>query len=380
MTDLKLPAALPGELRLILREIIRSPAQSFDLQRILTALLNHAASAAHARSACLKHSNGDGSITTLAGCLAEGGITTPLGGVVENLEVPVLEQATLIGRVTLVRDASSPPLTAEEREEVEATADLIALVLRRVAADEDLRRNQLALREAVEIKYRLVGGLSMNLKNTLSVASGYLQLLDLNGELTAGQQDYISRGRRAIQSAVNLINEVVDLARTEAGDLKIELEAVPLGPFVRDAFANHSHTARHKRIQLHADLPSNFPAVYTDPTYMRDILDVLLSNAVRYTPEDGCITVRLEQREGRRLSDPALWVCLSVEDTGPGIAEPDFLFEEMRRVEKPKPPVGFRLVISRRVARLLGGDLTVDSLPGNGACFTLWLPVPPAGL
>ncbi|MGH8436726.1 MAG: sensor histidine kinase, partial [Pseudomonas sp.] len=231
-------------------------------------------------------------------------------------------------------------------------------------------------REAVEVKYRLVGGLSMNLKNTLSVASGYLQLLDLNEELSYSQQDYISRGRRAIQSAVNLINEVVDLARAEAGDLSIELESVNLGTFVRDAFANHAHAASSKRILLNADTPGHLPGVYTDPSYVRDILDALLSNAVKYTPEGGCITVRLELREGRRITDPAAWVCMSVQDTGPGIPEPEVLFEEVRRVEKPKPPVGFRLVICRRIARLLGGDLTVESLPGRGASFTLWLPVP----
>ncbi len=379
MPDLSPVTELPVELQVILRDIVRMPADQFDLQRLLVRLLNHAALAASARSACLKRSNGDGSRASIVACSDEGGAIA-LEGMVESLNVPVFDQASPVGLIMLLRDASSAPLTPEQRILVDAAADLIAMAQRRAQADEELRRNQLALREAVEVKYRLVGGLSMNLKNTLSVASGYLQLLDLNEELSYSQQDYISRGRRAIQTAVNLINEVVDLARAEAGDLSIELESVNLGTFVRDAFANHAHAASSKRILLNADTPAHLPAVYTDPSYVRDILEALLSNAVKYTPEGGCITVRLEQRDGRRLTDPASWVCMSVQDSGPGIPEPDVLFEEVRRVEKPKPPVGFRLVICRRIARLLGGDLTVESLPGRGASFTLWLPVPRAPL
>ncbi|MGH7469352.1 MAG: GAF domain-containing sensor histidine kinase [Longimicrobiales bacterium] len=368
-------AQISAEAQVILRDIVRIPADQFDLQRTLVRLLNYAAGATGARSACLKRSNGDGSRATIVACSDEGGAIA-LEGMVESVNVPVFEGASPVGLIMLLRDASSTPLTTGQRQAMETIADLVALAQRRAQSDDEIRRSQLALREAVEIKYRLVGGLSMNLKNTLSVASGYLQLLDLNEELSYSQQDYIARGRRAIQTAVNLINEVVDLARAEAGDLSIELESISLGTFVRDAFANHAHAASAKRILLNADTPSHMPAVYTDPSYVRDILDALLSNALRYTPEGGCVTVRLEQREGRRLTDPACWVCMSVQDTGPGIPEPEVLFEEVRRVEKPKPPVGFRLVICRRIARLLGGDLTVESLPGRGASFTLWLPVP----
>jgi signal transduction histidine kinase len=366
---------MPVELQEILREIVRLPADSFDLQRLVVRVLDQAALAAKARGVYLKRSAGDGSWTTMAGCPDEAEVIA-VDGMVESLTFAIFDQASPIGQILLLRDASNPPLTATQREVVEATADLIALALRRTQADDEQRRSQLALREAAEMKYRLVGGLSMNLKNTLSVASGYLQLLDLHEALSSNQQDYITRGRRAIQAAVTLINDVVNLARAETGDLTLELEVVQLGPFVRDAFANYARAAADKRILLNADSPAQTPAVYSDPSHVREILDVLLSNAVRYTPEGGCITVRLEQREGRRFTDPVSWVCLSVQDTGPGIAEPEVLFEEVRRVEKPRPPVGFRLVICRRIARLLGGDLTVESLPGQGATFTLWLPVP----
>jgi signal transduction histidine kinase len=287
-----------------------------------------------------------------------------------------LNEGAPVGAIMLLRPVDAGPLEDGQRQIVEVVADLISLALRRAGTDEEIRRSNQALSEALEAKYRLIGGLSMNLKNTLSVASGYLQLLDMNEELSITQQDYITRGRRAIQVAVNLITEVVDLARAQAGDLSIELESVNLSTFVRDAFANHAHAASAKRILFNADTPARIPTVYTDPTYVREILDALLSNAVKYTPDGGCITVRMEHREGRRLGDPSAWVCLSVQDTGPGIPQPERLFEEVDRVENPKPPIGFRLVICRRIARLLGGDLTVETTPGRGAAFTLWLPVP----
>jgi signal transduction histidine kinase len=375
MSDLKSAAQLPAELQEIMREIVRTPAAEFDLQKTLVRLLNYAAVRATARSACLKRANADTSRGSIVACSDEGAAIA-LEGTVDSISVPVLNEGTTVGSLMLLRAVDAGPLDVGDRQIIEMVADLVSLSLRRAGADEEIRRSHQALSEALEAKYRLIGGLSMNLKNTLSVASGYLQLLDMDEELSVTQQDYITRGRRAIQVAVNLIAEVVDLARAQAGDLSIELESVNLSSFVRDAFANHAHAASAKRILFNADTPQRIPPVYTDPTYVREILDALLSNAVKYTPDGGCITVRIEHREGRRLSDPSAWVCLSVQDTGPGISQPDRLFEEVDRVENPKPPIGFRLVICRRIARLLGGDLTVETTPGRGTSFTLWLPVP----
>ena len=375
MPDLNLAAELPDELQEIMREIVRAPEAEFDLQKTLVRLLNYAAVRVSARSACLKRSNADAGRSSIVACSDESA-SSPLDGAVNSVSVPVLNEGSPVGAIMLLRAVDAGTLEAGDRQLVENVADLISLALRRAGTDEEIRRSNQALSEALEAKYRLIGGLSMNLKNTLSVASGYLQLLDMNEELSVTQQDYITRGRRAIQVAVNLITEVVDLARAQAGDLSIELESVNLSTFVRDAFANHAHAASTKRILFNADTPARMPPVYTDPTYVREILDALLSNAVKYTPEGGCITVRMEHREGRRLSDPSTWVCLSVQDTGPGIPQPERLFEEVDRVENPKPPIGFRLVICRRIARLLGGDLTVETTAGRGAAFTLWLPVP----
>ena len=146
--------------------------------------------------------------------------------------------------------------------------------------------------------------------------------------------------------------------------------------YVRAAITNHAETISRKRILINTEHSGRIPAAYTDPNQAREILDALLSNAVKYTPEGGVISIRSDVREGRRRGDPASWACITVHDSGPGVEDADHIFEEVQRVNVPKSQVGFRLVICRRIARLLGGDLTLESVKNRGAAFTLWLPLP----
>jgi signal transduction histidine kinase len=364
---------VPSELQGILKELSRAAIEIFDLNDVLVRLLNLAAKRSGARSAYLKRMNGEPGRPAIIACSDAGPIA--LEGTVSSHTTPVISMGTQVASLVLLHEAPAADQKPIPSALLEVVADTLSLALRRANADEEIKRNQIALREAVETKYHLVGGVSVSLKNTLSVVAGYLQLLEMQAGLSPTQQDYVDRGRGAISMAVSLINELVELSRAEAGDLPIELDAVNLSTFVRDAAANHNTLAQAKRLLVNIDTPQRTPPVFTDPNYVREILDALLHNAVKYTPEAGCITVRLEQRDGRRLSDPLSWVCVSVQDTGPGISEPEHLFEETKRAETRKSPMGFRLVICRRVARLLGGDLTLESAPGRGAKFTLWLPL-----
>jgi signal transduction histidine kinase len=351
---------------------MRTPTEAFDLQRTLVSLLNYAAARSGVRSAYLKRANVDPGRAIVA-CSDEGDLVA-LDGTVATQAMPVVSEGVQTASLILLRDGGESSMTEEQLRELVFIADLIAVALRRDSADEEIRRTHQVAREAVDGKYRLISGLSTTLKDSLSVAVGYLQLLDMQENLNQTQHDYITRGRRAIQNSVGLINELGALARAESGDVSIELDPVNLVSFVHGLVTNYHQPVRAKRILLNAETPQNTPAILTDSNYVSDILDALLSNAVKYTPEGGVITVRVEQRAGRRFTDPARWVCVSVQDTGPGLIEPELIFEEVRRVEQSSAQVGFRLVICRRIARLLGGDLTVESSPGRGATFTLWLP------
>jgi signal transduction histidine kinase len=86
------------------------------------------------------------------------------------------------------------------------------------------------------------------------------------------------------------------------------------------------------------------------------------------------VTITASVRAGRRSSDPQQWVCITVHDQGPGVADRELVFEEVARAESTTSTPGFRLAISRRIARLLGGDLSLESRP-TGSSFSLWLPM-----
>lgn len=360
-------------LRTFINRVARTPADKFEIGPLLVEMMNYAAATAGARSAYLKRIGGDPGRAIIA-CSEVGGVIA-LDGTVSSSNFPVFDEGVQVASLILLRDAPQVPLAREQTDELIGLADAIGLALRRSVMDDEIRRNQQALREAIEAKYQLLGGVSLSLKNTLSVAAGYLELLKMPAEFPEEHPEYADKGRHAIESAVTLINELVELARAEAGDLSMEMETVNLGSFVRAAIENQLGTTSYKRILVNTDISSHLPPVYTDPNQVREILEALLHNAAKYTPEAGVISVRAEVREGRRISDPMSWACVTVQDTGPGVDDPDHIFEEARRVELTRKQVGFRLVICRRIARLLGGDLTVESVRGRGSSFTLWLPL-----
>jgi signal transduction histidine kinase len=131
--------------------------------------------------------------------------------------------------------------------------------------------------------------------------------------------------------------------------------------------------AHEKELTVNEAYGSAVPHVMGDEWAVQSIFGNLLSNAVRYTPAGGRINVQADIRPGRRKSDPSKYVCLAVADTGPGVGDQDLIFEEVYRVERRGNHPGFRLAISRRIARLLGGELTLET-SDDGSVFTLWLP------
>jgi len=361
------------ELRDVLRVLGRATNDEFDLQRALTSLLNNVSVWTGARGAYLKKHVHDRTRSEVI-ATSEGGATLGLEGSVATHPIAVISEGVPIATLVLLRDSARPTFTDSELARAQVASDCIAIALRRAQFETRLYASEEALRQALEAKYKVIGGIAVALKNTLSGAAGYMQLLDMQDKLSATQTEYVGRSRGAIQAAVSLINEMVELARAEAGDLPFERGNVNIGAFARDAVRNHQEDAERKRILLTVEVPHAATVIQSDPSYVRQILDAMLFNAVRYTPEGGCVAVRIEMRDGRRLGDPDRWICVTVQDTGPGMADPGAVFEEISRAEKPGGRVGFRMAICRRIARLLGGDMTVDSRLGRGTAFTLWLP------
>ncbi|WP_284351415.1 PAS domain-containing sensor histidine kinase [Roseisolibacter agri] len=243
------------------------------------------------------------------------------------------------------------------------------------ARAEAVRRRE-ELERVTESRTRLMRGFSHDVKNPLGAADGHAQLLEegILGELTEKQRASVRRIRRSIHTSLRLIHDLLELAQAEAGQLEVECVTTDVSAAAREVVEDFRGQATGVGLAVECQLPDGVLAD-TDPTRLRQILANLLSNAVKYAPT-GTVTVETTLRPsgGPR---PGPWVAASVRDTGPGIPieKQASIFQEFTRLDPTaQPGAGIGLAISRRIAQLLGGDLTVESAAGRGATFTLWLP------
>jgi signal transduction histidine kinase len=217
---------------------------------------------------------------------------------------------------------------------------------------------------------------------------GYTDLLgmELAGPLTARQHEYLARVRASSMHLLGIVDEVLDFSRLDAGRAHARRAAMRLGVPVEHALQMVQVQAESKGVHL-ADAVSGFAAdvpCWGDEDRVRQVLVVLLSNATKFTPPGGRITVSAGTTQQPpadvRLEGPGPWAYVRVEDTGSGIP-PDRLaaiFEPFEQADmthtRPHGGAGLGLAIARRLARLMDGELSVHSEQGVGTRFFLWLP------
>jgi len=247
------------------------------------------------------------------------------------------------------------------------------------------------------MKSEFLANVSHELRTPLNAIVGFADLLreGVYGELSARQSGPVQRIEASANHLRHLVDQILDLAKMAAGRLDVHAESIDLRPFILDVASEVESLVNEKRLHLSLMLTAPLPRVQTDPTHLRQILVNLVGNAVKYTNE-GSIVIRSHllmpsdvsiPRHLRLLREametpPHPWIALQVVDTGIGIAPADHLriFEEFEQVnagprgDSMKRGTGLGLPISRRLARLLGGDVTVESKLGTGSTFTVWLP------
>lgn len=266
-------------------------------------------------------------------------------------------------------DISEQKRLEEERER---------LLEREREAREQAERRREELERVTESRTRIMRGFTHDVKNPLGAADGYAQLLEdgILGELSEEQVEGVRGIRRSIEKSLHLIHELLELARAEAG--QIELERVPtrIEELVREAVEDFRGQATAAGLGLESRVADDLPAE-TDPSRVRQILGNLLSNAVKYTQEGRIMVAAELRRDGGGAGDGDDWIAIRVSDTGPGIPaeKQDLIFEEFTRMDpEAEHGAGVGLAIGRRLARLLGGDITLESEVGRGSTFTLWIP------
>jgi signal transduction histidine kinase len=238
----------------------------------------------------------------------------------------------------------------------------------------------LETRKAIAERNRLLRGITHDVKNPLGAADAYAQLLLEVGStsLSPKEQGWVIRMRRSIHAALGIINELLDLSRVESGEIVIERRPLDLAEVVQEAVEDHEGLARaagHRMAVRLTDVPEH---VYSDPNHLRRILDNLISNAIKHGGRHGYITVRVDSPPPGSVPKVGEWVRVRVSDTGQGIPadEREAIFTEFHRLAGTTADGhGLGLAISRRIARALGGDITVESVVGRGATFTLWVPI-----
>jgi signal transduction histidine kinase len=239
---------------------------------------------------------------------------------------------------------------------------------------DQLQEKVTELAEATKAKDQFLAVMSHEMRTPLNAIIGYADLLDmgLDGELTSSQREQIGRIRVGSRHLLDLINDVLDLARADARKLDVDLRPVDLGAVLEEVTALLERQAREKGIDLVADpIPESIPHVQADLHRLRQILTNLIGNAIKFTDE-GSVRVRCEIEAAER-------VLVHVIDTGLGI-EPAVLplvfgefYQASGELTREKGGSGLGLAISQRLANLMGGDIRATSKPGEGSSFTLVL-------
>ncbi|HEY0776935.1 MAG TPA: ATP-binding protein [Gemmatirosa sp.] len=294
---------------------------------------------------------------------------------------------------------------------------------RAAARATELERLSAELIRANRAKSEFLANVSHELRTPLNAVVGFAELMQdgVYGELAPAQIGPVRRIATAATHLRHIVDQILDLARIAAGRLEVHTESVALRPFVLEVAGEIESLVQDKGLALSIAVPHALPRLRSDPLHVRQVLVNLLGNAVKFTPSGGRVAVRASLVEatggappfaprptphtairagmrrllpGRHSAPVDLpstataavvpWIALQVVDTGVGIRPSDQarIFDEFEQLgprtgDGADRGTGLGLAISRRLAQLLGGDLTLESAPGRGSTFTLWLPVDP---
>lgn len=263
-------------------------------------------------------------------------------------------------------------LQAQAAELADRTGELARVAAEKERLLQERERTLRELRQAMEVRSRFYASMNHEIRTPINAMLGYTDLLltGTYGELDERQQRALQQSRRAAQHLIEIVNDLLDLSRLEAGRLQLQPSPVQLPELLRDLLATVRPLAADAGSELRLELDEAQPtAIITDSRRVRQILLNLVSNAIKFG-QGKPIVIRCELL-------PNGGAALEVTDHGVGISEADLprIFEEFVQVGgKSTSGTGLGLPISRRLAAVLGGNLTVRSRPGEGSTFRLELP------
>ena len=242
------------------------------------------------------------------------------------------------------------------------------------AARAELEAKSRQIEEVDRLKNAFIANMSHEIRTPLNSVLALTQLLreGVAGPLTVDQRKYLQVIERNGHGLLHLINDVLDLSRIEAGHLEMDTEDLDLAPHVELVVEALAPLAAGKNLDLIVNLPPELPAARGDPDRFRQILTNLIGNAIKFTESGGQVMIGAEAHPET--------IVVVVTDTGVGIPDRhrDKIFQEFYQVDQTlvrrQGGTGLGLAIARRLARLMGGDITVESVVSRGSRFSISLP------
>jgi len=298
-----------------------------------------------------------------------------IGGFRTVLGVPLLREGIPIGVLHVLRK-SVRPFTDKQIELIETFADQAVIAIENVRLFDEIQDKSRQLAEASERKSQFLASMSHELRTPLNAIIGLTEMMVTNAARFGTEKalEPLRRVNAAGTHLLGLINEVLDLSKIEAGKLELNLESIDLTRLIDEVIGTAGQLAEKNKNRLTVEAQDNVAAFNADSLRLKQILLNLLSNACKFT-KDGEVTLRV-----RKVADGRDWVELAVADTGIGLTaeQQAKLFQDFTQADsltaRRYGGTGLGLALSRKLARMMGGDVTVTSELGKGSVFTVRLP------
>jgi len=258
---------------------------------------------------------------------------------------------------------------------MEANVRMRREVEERERAQREMRSARDAADTANQAKSAFLANMSHELRTPLNAVIGFSELLEqeIFGELNGKQRTYVANVLVSGRHLLQLVNDILDISKVEAGRMDLAYERTPIGSIVDVVRSVITALAAKKGIELDVEMPPTLPDVHIDPGRIKQVLYNLIANAIKFTPRGGVVKVSARA--------DAKYLTVIVSDTGVGIAQEDLPrlfreFEQLPQANGVRPEgTGLGLALTRRLVELHGGKVEVESKLGKGSTFSVFLPL-----